>query len=227
MASPLTIQPDGAAGNDTMLVPSADYMDSYFSSSQGPFVGYPNSGWGVCRMLIKFDLSGIPAGATITGAVLTLIESSNGFPGAGYTITVNRILAANSGWIANCTWNHANPSTVHWAGDTGNNHGADAGCSVSGTDFSATVMGSKAVDYINAPPITDNFTLNLTEFGLMWANNYGMVVWITPSPSYNIQVYSSNWTTAAQRPKLVVTYTEGGGGVPKQQMHYARMRSNN
>lgn len=201
----LVIQPDGAAGCDT-------YVDQYFpDTNYGTSVTIAITGWSGFRQraLFKFDLSGIPAGATITGVSFV-----------GWSSTVNdgtlnfaRILAANSGWTEAATWNYADGASVRWAGDTGNDGGADAGCYVSGTDHSATPLAS--FSWVGESPAKENtVAFDLTEFGLMWAANYGFVVWEAAGSVAAKGMYTSDCETASYRPKLVVEYTAGGGGNP-------------
>ena len=136
--------------------------------------------------LIKFDLSSIPGDATIDDATLYVYNAT--LVGGAATLTWYRILAANSTWTeAAATWNKTDGST-NWAGDTGGDGGADAGCSVSGTDYSSTAIGSSVWASSEAVDTEHIITLNTTEFAAMVDANHGM----------------------AMRPRLVVNYTLAG-----------------
>lgn len=207
----LTLQPDEAAGCDTWYNLSA------------PDTAYPTSAYievnGYSLVLtfglLKFDLSGLPAGAVINSAKLYLY-GSGGFYGG--VINLNRILPANSGWTEAATWNHKDGASAHWAGDTAGNHGADAGCSVSGTDYSGTLLGSAT--FAQADNAETEFVLDATEFGLMIANNQGIILRSGSASNYNYQPASSSDSTASSRPKLVVDYT---AGCPKMTNHLLQM----
>jgi len=126
-------------------------------------------------------------------------------------MTFARILAANSGWTEAATWNYADGASIRWAGDVGANGGADAGCYVSGTDHSATPLAT--FSWVGeSPPKENTVAFDLTEFGLMWANNYGFVVWEAAGSVATKGFYASDHATASLRPRLVIDYTEPVAG---------------
>jgi hypothetical protein len=164
------------------------------------------------NILSKFTLTSL-VGTTISSAVYTYYSPPLGSANYGAT-EVHRILSANSAWTeAGATWNYAVASTTRWAGDTGNNGGADAGCSVSGTDYASTALGTvthgtKSFSTYEAVAIT----LDSTEFGSMVSANYGFALFRVGGTN-NSGWFSSDFTdSTSARPKLVVTYTAGGGG---------------
>lgn len=194
----LTIQPDATAGIDTFTRKDGPSTNSG-TATNFRVVG---SGGSQAIALLKFDLSALPVGAVVTRARLYLTSMAT-MP-ATTTHYVNRILPANSVWTElGATWDYAVASSVRWAGDAALDGGADAGCSVPGTDFSATDMGSFVV---NGEPLGTEFTveLDLTEFAAMVSANYGFVVrGVTTSSA---QFRSSDNATASSRPKLVIDY---------------------
>lgn len=216
-AYPITIDPtldttpDEAAAFDTMTIRGNADSDQSASTTLGIRQKDATS----ARVsLIKWDLSGL-SGATTTSRTLYLYNQA--VVAADQPVTVSRILSANSGWIEACSWNYADGAGAsdRWAGDTGNDGGADAGCSISGTDYSGTGMGTFTI-VTNDPNGTEYaVSLGQTEFETMVGANYGMALWGTANS--NNYLHSSSSATAGYRPRLVVEYTEAASGNP----HYA------
>jgi hypothetical protein len=193
----LTIQPDATAGLDNTLDLGAATTNrgtaTFFAVGSGT-TGTPNY-----RGVIKFDLSSIPAGAVITAATFSLY--------CYQTLTdtiacyINRILSGNSDWSeSQSTWNVRKTGT-NWAGS--------AGCSTAGTDYASENM------YSGNPSNSvgwKDFPLDLTEFGLMQANNYGFILYSTTVAGGGAQnpyrfCYSSDYTTdTTKRPKLTIAW---------------------
>lgn len=190
----LVSQPDGSVTDiDTTVISSAP--DTNYASY--PALNFRQS----YILLIKFDLSSI-SGAVWMAQVNFWLNSTNA---ANQNENIYRILAANSAWTTTAaTWNYALPSSVRWAGDTGGDGGVDAGCSQSGTDYSATVMGTVVMAAADSAGHQYTVSLNLTEFGLMVAGNYGMRM--NGDGGTTVLVDSSNSETASERPKLEVVY---------------------
>jgi len=198
----LTLQPAAAAGIDTS-VQEGNADTNYGTDAQIDVLGFASVR---SNGLLKFDLSGIPAGAEIISATLSLFGLGGGSNG---TLNIFRILAANSGWTEDgATWNYANSANeTRWAGDAASNGGTDAGCSVSGTDHSATTMGQ--ISHSHTADTEGSTELDLDEFALMWANNYGMVIKDSTASATTKQPASSDNPTAGRRPKLVIEYELG------------------
>ena len=213
-AYPVTIdpdfvaQPDGTAGMDTHLIATA--ADTNYGTSGEFNIQYTGSQH--ARGLIKFDLSTL-AGTTIVSATQYYTAYANVASTA--TTYMHRILSGNSGWTeTGATWNTKDGINA-WAGS--------AGCNTSGTDFSATAIGTNSSQYTANTEYS--MDLDVTEFTAMVAANYGCVVFVTASWTQK-KWHSSDALTPSHRPRLVVTYTAGSTGVPKHFLHYARLRSN-
>jgi len=191
-----TLQPDSSTGIDT-------YTDS----------GNNRTIWGTgtalrmlgttTYMLIKFDLSAVTG--TVTTATMTLYNAVQFTSAASFAL--HPILAANSDWgELVSSWDYKREwdyGQKRWAGDTGNNGGADAGCSVSGTDYNSSSIGTFNFSNIavNTPhPIS----LNANAFQAMMVANYGMFGKETTAPGSTVYWRSSNHATSSIRPKLVV-----------------------
>lgn len=198
----LTLQPDAMDGIDCGVNESSPNTNNGTSVTLGliGFAGLRN------RILIKFDLSSIPAGATIDSAILTFYGQGSGADNT--PLAVHRILAASGLWTElGATWNFQD-GVNRWAGDAAANGGTDAGCTQSGTDFSAVTMASGNFD--NAAGVGTDYVLDVTEFALMVSANYGFLVRNTTGVATATQPASSDNGTAARRPKLTIEYTETG-----------------
>lgn len=170
-------QPDGASGIDAYI-----YSASPNGNSNGAalYTGYDGSG--VYRSLMKFDVSTIPLGSSISSAILTLYAYSH----SGHTNSFNQQLSvreATGSWgEANVTWNTQPPFNPN----------------VSATNI--FTGPSKFYDF------------QIKEIAQKWVNdvNYGLV-FKSESESINmtyIEWLSSDHGQVNQRPKLSITYNQ-------------------
>ncbi len=98
----LTLQPNDTAGVDTRL--ASNQATANFGADDKLYVGESNQNSSVHRSLLRFDLSGIPANATITSATLSLWLTDDFSDNAG-TFNVYRVRRA---WTEDgATWNAA------------------------------------------------------------------------------------------------------------------------
>lgn len=188
VAETLTLQPDATDGVDNLLLGAAP------TSNQGTNVALGSRASSNQRSIIKFDLSEVPEGSVCTEATLTLTTRVGSNAGEH---NVNAIKAANGAWTeAGSNWNTIEGSTA-WAGS--------AGASTSGTDFNASNMGTFTAGANDGD--ANNVTLDCDQVEAWFDNvaNYGLVLWNTSGGGD--QFYSSDHSTAEQRPKLVVEYT--------------------
>ena len=157
--------------------------------------------WQTKAALIHFDLSPL-VGMNVISATFYFTTAEGGYHEYG-TWNATRVLPANSGWTSGCTWNMANPAQgISWAGDAARDGGPDAGCSVSGTDISATVMASSNVGNIDMPVnrVITMPVINVAELEAVVDNNYGILFW---SDHRGGTVHSMEATTQSYRPRLV------------------------
>jgi len=110
-------------------------------------------------------------------------------------------------------WDYAT-GTTRWAGDTGGDGGTDAGCSVSGTDYNGTSMGGWTYTSGDAAGVEYAVALNTAQFTSLVSANYGLVA-RSGDADWKSAIASSDHATTGYRPKLVVEYTEAGGGTPE------------
>lgn len=197
----ITIQAD-TNGKDTYTTTN---LDKHYGSATklGGAAGY------IIQML--FDASGIDGGDTCSSATLSLWNISTS--GSTKTSAFYSILEANDGWNVGAT---AEPGTGyathgHHTEDTQEWEGGENGCFVSGTDRSAVSIGS--VSHVDGDgqdtECEGALTAGVVETWFGDPNsNYGIVGDVTDSkPEWR----SSNYTTAAHRPKLVIIHQAAAG----------------
>ena len=139
------------------------------------------------RSMFKFDLTSIPANATIVSAKLTLYSSPTPLNGD--------LVHANSGtdnsfFISRITGNWS-AATVNW-----NNQ-----------------PGTSNTDRISIPHTTQSF-LDLVDIDvknivatMVSTNNYGFMMQLQNEVIYNTRIFcSSKYSDATKHPKLVITY---------------------
>lgn len=171
------------------------------------------------RALMEFNLSSIPASATVLDATLYLYHSrgpeGNGTVG---TIYIYSISAANKGWVAGTKdLEQAGPGEACWGAlaSNGNNGvqkawAGSAGLSTSGVDFEPNAIGSFVFD--EGSPIGTEYAIPLNKArvqGWLGPNNtnYGIVFFTN---AFTGHVAQSSHSTTQLRPKLVVHYTLSG-----------------
>ena len=195
----LTLQPDSSTGIDTYLNSGAP--NTNFGNMGVIVVGETNDGNDVFRSVIKFDLSSIPAGSTITSATLTvtLAEAGSFRANNNRALKVYRSLRAFS--ESQATWN------VY---TTGNNWGT-AGANNTTTDREATDIGSTTFNTADADESEKSWTLTTAKiqemiYGGSFTNN-GFIIKADTETDDRYQMHSSNSVTSSKRPKLVIDYT--------------------
>lgn len=181
----ITIQP----ANNPLEMTIADISPSSAGSNGGyfPIAVWTSGGNPVSvRSLLKFDISAIPAGATIVSAKLSLyahLNPNNGnlidaHFGTANAVSLQRITSA---WTSATSWN-TQPSTT--------------------TVNQATIPQSTS-SFQNDTDI--DVTALFTD--IKANTNYGILAKLANEQFYNSRQYYSSFTTdAAKRPKLVITY---------------------
>ncbi|MBI1934205.1 DNRLRE domain-containing protein [Candidatus Peregrinibacteria bacterium] len=181
----------------SLVVPVAFAETQSFAPSGDSYVqsGSPNANNGSKIMidasdtrdgLVRFDLSAIPSGATITSATLTLVATSVGSASAVKNYGVHRVLAD---WAE---------GTVTW-----NTPGSAAG-----THFASSPASTTAVSVVGS--YTWDVAGDVTGFVGGSATNYGWrIIWSSNTSGTNKQVDfgTKENGTAANWPSLAVTYT--------------------
>ena len=188
------LQPDGTTGKDTYL----DLSNVNLNYGTSPTL-LTLSGASAKRPLIQFDLSSIPAGATIVSAILSMTCTASA--GADLVVGAHRSLVewyegnANGGTttINGSTWNWRNHiGSVPW----------NAGGGQATTDYVATATDNE--DTTTTGVYNWNVTADVQAFVAGTATNRGW--WMIQVGTLSRTWASSDNATAASRPSLTVTY---------------------
>ncbi|GAB1472091.1 hypothetical protein MASR2M66_29690 [Chloroflexota bacterium] len=194
----LVLQPNGTDGLDTNIVSTSATTNYGTSADMG--VGENNDSTNkYSRSLIKFDLSSLPANATITTATLSLWTSSD-LSSNDRTIQVYRLKVPFVEGQA--TWNRSVTGT-NWqvVGASGAN------------DRESSAIGSTLI--LNNEPLNTEKqivldTAKIQEFVNGSFTNNGFILVADTEVNDRFNYKTSDTATATQRPKLVIQYTIGG-----------------
>jgi hypothetical protein len=176
---------DGYTGAEDTYLSSYDKTIN-FSTAVNVYVYNANT----VHPVIKFDLSAIPAHATINTATLSFYPTYRSIA-ANVDINAYRIVRPISVTLA--TWNTSGVSTWGTAGGT------------SSSDISPTSIGSVTMGSINAW-----FNIDVKTAVQSWSDgspNYGLLLQSAGSVNTYYGIISSNSNTAGYRPKLYVQWT--------------------
>jgi RHS repeat-associated protein len=186
------LQPDETTSSDT-FIESGGSSGTNFGVDPSLMIGNATA---TSRTLIKFNLSSLPANATITSAVLTLTVKSDSSSN-DRTLYAYRLL---KNWAeAGATWNKYD-GTNSWT----------TGGAASFTDYDTTILGTTNVSANPAINSTISMNLDASTLEAMRAgsvDNFGFLLKVNAESSDGISYYSSATTTAAYRPTLRVTFT--------------------
>jgi hypothetical protein len=186
----LTLQPNASAGKDAFIssnVPTSGQGNSTeFDAGAWTISGNPLS----IRSLIDFDLSGLPAGATIQSAVLTLYNNPNSLNGyangqhshvsGSNEAVLQRI---TSPWTEDVAWNNQ-PTT---------------------TSLNEVTLAQDIDPYQDY--VLD--VTNLVQDGIANpSSSFGFLLKLKTESPYRLLAFaSSDHPNASIHPKLVITYT--------------------
>jgi len=202
----IVLQPDAEKGKDAVI---GDCIPcGYYNSNDGYkdiFIccAWTNGGNASNnRSLIEFDLTGIPSGATITSAKLSLYWNPSP---ADTNIGHSQISGSNTAWLQRITsaWDE---STVTWANQpsatTQNQVSLQASTSdtASYPDINVTAL---VQDMVNNPSASFGFMLKLQ----------------TESYYRSLRFASSDCSNAALHPKLEICYTSNNTGINNSAKH--------
>lgn len=194
--SPCTLQQgtDGYAGTSDAFLRWTNLSTTNTGSEDYVYFNVRDGGTWLAHTLIKFDLSDIPATATITNATLSLYVYTN--DGGSGTISSYRVYRA---------WTEAGAD-----GDTydGSNSWGTQGCMNTTSDRSGTTSGDFEKAAWEGVGYKDWVITQLVQDWVdgTYANN-GVYLYVSDSADIQDAARSSDHATVAERPKLVITYT--------------------
>ena len=198
-SSPGDVMQAATTGPSTLLSlqPGAGGQDSWLeeinpTNTNGGLTTMTVDGTGLRhRAIMRFDLTTVPAGVVIDSAVLNLYQ--NGATGdSGIIGSVHEVIA---NWVENqVTWDDRITGTA-WAAPAG------------GGDYDSHVIAQATLD--NTVPVWE--TWNITQLVDLWyrgvrTNNGLIIVASDTGTSSNKDFRTSDWGTAAQRPRLDIWY---------------------
>jgi hypothetical protein len=148
---------------------------------------------------IRADMTGVIG--TIISATLSIYSKSVEI--INQDITLNSILVANQTWTEYSTWNFPNIEGVRWAGDIGSDGGSDAGCSISGTDYNPTPLGSFSYSANTIVDTLHQVTLDVSQVQTWQTANHGFVL---QTPTDNVIDFHSDDALEGLRPTIKIVY---------------------
>ena len=195
----LALQPDPSAGQDAFI--SASTPTTNKGSDIQLISGYYQSVIGPARPVIQFDISSVPAGATVDSATVGLYLSSVANAGTQY-LDFYRVLRA---WVeSQVTWDIA---------ATGADWGT-AGCADTVSDREPVVIGTATLATANAWYSASLQPSLVQEWVSGAITNNGLIGILRGETNTWLRYFrSSDYTDdTSLRPKLTIEYTEGSGG---------------
>jgi hypothetical protein len=155
---------------------------------------------GVKRLVVYFDVSSIPAGATVIDARLWLYASHYKSHAQDPTVSVYGLKRS---WAEmETTWNLARTGT-NWA---------SAGADDTSADRDAVASGSAVLSTTNTW-----YEFDVSALAQGWVSgsrpNHGMIL-VATGNTVEMSFWSSEYSIANVRPKLVVQYVMGGASTP-------------
>ena len=149
------------------------------------------------RVLIEFNLSSIPANASISSATLTMYATAKG--SADAVVNISKI---TNSWVEGTGAGSKTSDGATWDNRSGTQLWTTAG-----GDYGTITWGSTTITGID-----QFFTWNITELVKGWINgtytNEGMLLRTTTTSSGTTSFASSDYANSSRRPQLNVTYTE-------------------
>lgn len=200
----LTLQPGDTGGIDAWLNGASAKGD--INNGVNPRLTL-STGSTAARPLLKFDLSAIPAGSTVTAATLSLYQETTGSVGSSPANPVYNMHRVTRAWLEGTGYGNATGDGATW-----NKYDSVNLWTAAGGDFDPVVAASTP-----AAATLGWKTWDVTGLVGGWVNgsyaNHGMLMDGVGAIS-TLGFASSDNGTAANRPKLVVTFLPPCGWPP-------------
>lgn len=161
------------------------------------------------RGLVRFDLSGLPGGQTISAADLVLTVDTDFYVATNHTLNLHRLRRTwwDGGGIGKASWNEYR-SDLSQAWTAG-------GASDTTDDREATVLGSLAITGAQSGDVTISLDASLVQgwYSGAFANNGMVLIDSDENTTHATLMRWVGWAGyPATSPRLNVTYSAGGGG---------------
>lgn len=222
----LLLQPDATDGLDNNLYYQSGLGQDNFGITTEVNVGYTTGLSSTpARGIFKFDISSIPNNARISSAIFSLYDYDNAFRTVnGFTVDVYHINNQNGNWVegtangspvigASCYLFKAY-NTVVWK--DANGAGDYPGLGAPGQGYGATIIATASIPDGSTGFRDFNFTGGGTTIlqsiveGSQVNNGFLIRGADETASGQYVGFRSSDWTTAGERPKFLISYTLGG-----------------
>jgi hypothetical protein len=192
----LTIQPDATAGMDAMLYGPHNGGNNY-GNTDPIYAGVHVTGKNAdhARVIISFDVSGVPFGATVQSAVLTL-KNTLAIGLSSSTFTAVRVRRADWSELQ-ATWNQYK-SSFNWTSPGASDTSSDQDTTNQDT---CVISGTTNLVFSNLRNLTIDALNNRS--GILHLLIVGPE---SGSSETSAQINTSDNATPANRPALVITY---------------------
>lgn len=202
----LTLQPDATEGKDAPIENTSPTSNFGTNTSLG--VGEHATLALIDRSLLQFDISAIPAGATINSATLSIWR----FFDRSLNARTLRFYRLKRAWTeGGVTWNkYDGVSDWQTAGGFGVND-----CEQ--TDIGSLAIGAGSNSGALPSDIQDDISLTASAVQEWLDGDFANNGLLAKMDTENNDLWAwrgSDYTTAANRPKLVIEYTAAGLAVP-------------
>lgn len=207
----LTLQPDPTAGLDNQMAGTRNATSNYGAAS---FLCVGNDQVNSERVLVHFDLSSLGPAATITGCVLTFTVNQVSAPTSGQILRLRRADWSEAG----STWNSYKTGSA-WAVPGAGDPTADVDATAAVSFTPPSAIGPFAFPSIQAL-CQDAVSARAGALDLLIRQTVDQSGACTGScAQHEFCSRSSDWTSAGERPMLVVTYTSGGSTTSSTTVH--------